>query len=745
VNGTSADLASRVRDSLGIGPSGFAAPRTRPGTVSRDDLVKQFLLAGSDTVIVVTAPGGYGKTTTIRLWQDADERRFAWVNLDELDNDPVRLLRHIAVSLDEVRPLAATTVRKLTGPGRSAELDMLPALSDELCRHDPCVLVLDDVHLLASDAALACVTQLTAAVPEGSALVLVGRSVPAIHLPRRRMDSGVLELGADDLAMSEAEATELLAASGLDLDETRVRHLVERTEGWPGGLHLAALALRGGAADEMFSGAHRLVADYLVDEVLQGLSDDTVAFLERSSVLRSMNAALLDEVLGTDHSGRMLEQLEQTGNLFLVPLDSHRDWYRYHHLFGELLHSRLRRRDPGGARRLHARAGRILEERGDLAAAVHHAVSAGDTSRAADLVLVSAPSLTLSGRGATVVALLGTLGDDAIDRYPAAAIAGAWAGVTSGDRDQIDRAVRSAEASPSQGPLADGSPSVSVAVAMVRAMLANGGIHGVIRNCDIVCDSGDLDTNPWWAMATAIKGTAVSMLGDVELARRLFLTAQPHLKWAHGFEAALEAHLALIDLDTGHPTDAEVHCARALELADRHELEGVMPATVVFATGALLAAVQGHAAESARLSAVTRRMLDRLGPLSPRTALLCNLALARASLALGDLKSVRSCIRLAALAREKEPGAVKLSRQLEELKSRLPERLSADDTEALTPAELRVLPYLPTHLSLQEIAEQLFISRNTAKTHSVAIYRKLGVSSRGAAVDTARRLGLLDA
>lgn len=754
--GTKSGLAGRVRTQpLGIAPTGYRAPDLRPGTIRRDDLVKRLLGAAAERIVVVAAPGGYGKTTTMRLWQDLDPRGFAWVNLDRLDNDPVHLLRHVALPLDEMAALAAATVHALTGPAMSPEHDMVPALVADIADiadgtegagRDAFVLVLDDVHVLTSDTALRCLSAIVAAVPVGSQVALVGRTTPAIGLSRLRLDRGALILDAGSLSMSEAEAAELLGRSDVVLGDDSLRSLVDATEGWPGGLHLAALAMTGADDDvdvaDVFSGRNRLVADYLVEEVLAVLDADTVEFLERSAVLERMNADLLDDLLGTDDAGRMLDALDRSGNLFLVPLDDERDWYRYHHLFGDLLRARLARRDPAGARVLHRGASRLLEERGDVDAAVHHCIAAGDTGRAADLVLVQAPRLALGGRAATLSGWLDALGASAVEDHPAAAIAAAWTGVAHGDAALIDAALAAAQRSPWQGPLADGSASVAVAVAMVRAMIAMRGIGGVIEDTEVVRGAGGPATNPWWATASAIRATALSMRGEVEEARDQLHEVLPHLGDLGGFEAAAEAHLGVIDLDDGDVASAARHCTRALELADRYGLEAVLPAAAVFAAGSLVAAVQHRGAESARLAAVTGRMLDRIGSLSPRTALLCSVLLARAAVCAGDPTSARFHAERAELARRREPAALKLNAQLDEVHARLRAGSAAEVVEALTPAELRLLAYLPTHLSLQEIAAQLFISRNTAKTHTVAIYRKLGVSSRGDAVDTARRLGL---
>lgn len=715
--------------------------------VGRDHLVKRLLDTTHERVVVLSAPAGYGKTTTMLLWDEADDRGFAWVHLDPLDDDPVHLLRHVALALHELEPIDPGVARLLTGPGRPVDTGMLPALGRSLDGRDPFVLVLDDVHVLTSRAALRCVDGVLAHIPEGSQLALVGRSV-RLPLARRRLH-GVVELSSADLAMSEDEAALVLRHAGLRLGDAAVGTLVGQTEGWPGGLHLAALALTGrdeAARAAGFSGRDRLVADYLVEEVLEGLPEETVDFLSRSAVLQRMSAPLLDELLEIRSSGRLLREIERSGNLFLVPLDAEREWFRYHHLFGEMLRARLRSLDPTTADRLESRASAILERRGDVDGAVRHAVAAGETERAADLVLRHAVPLVFEGRVARLGGWLELLGADTIDRYPSAAISWAWFGLATGDQQLIHRATAAAERSRWDGPLADGSPSLPVAVATVRAMTAPEGLQGVVRDTEIVRRAGGPAANPWWGISTLLRGTAFSMLGELDRARGLLTAALPAVAGAPGFEAAVLAHLALLHLYDGDLAEADRLASRGLRLAERHDLEGVVPVVSVYAVGALVAARGGRPAEAARAAIVARRMLARLGDLSPRTVLLCNLLLAQAALALGQRAEARALADEAARARRREPSATHLNLQLDRVRQQVATGSGGGSAVAfaLTSAELRILSYLPTHLSLQDIAEQLLISRNTAKTHAVAIYRKLGVSSRRDAVAEARRLGLLD-
>ena len=746
---TVGDTTEEVGDEWpGLAAGSYRAPTRDPRLIPRDDLVGRFVDHSGGPLIVVSAPAGYGKTTTMALWDAADPCPFAWVHLDVADDDPVHLLRHITRGLDAVEAVDPSVLRVLGGGGRSIDLDMLPALGWALHDRRPFVLVLDDVHCLSSTSSLRCLESLLAYLPVGGRLALVGRGVPSIDLARRRMSGQLLEITASDLAMDDGEAAALLDKIGLTVDQDTVHALVEQTEGWAGGLHLAALALShrdAAARAAVFSGRDRLVADYLVEEVLAVSSPAIQQFLLRSSVLDRMSASLLDELLETNDSGQLLAEIERSGNLFLVPLDREREWFRYHHLFGEMLRARLRTLDSELADALHARASAISERRGDIDSAVRHAAAARDPSLAADLALRHGVKLVYDGRVALLGQWLELLGAEATEQLPAAVVASAWYGIATGDLARVVASIQAADRIGPGRPLADGSPSLEVAMAMVRAVVAGQGLSGVLADTEIVRAGGEAHTNPWWGLATGVRGTACSMLGRLDEARALLLDACPALTLAPAFEAGALAHLALLDLYADDLAGAEAFNRKALALADRHNLEGVVPAIPVFVIGALVSARTGRVEEAKRLTATARSMLIRLGDLAPRAALLGYLLLAKSALALGDPSGARSLVQEAQRARQRDASATYLVEQLDAMHDQLASAVATGNVaiSPLTAAELRVLPYLATHLSLQEIAEALIISRNTAKSHSVAIYRKLGVSSRGDAVTEARRLGLI--
>ena len=741
-------IAPGNQDALGIAtlaPGSWERPPTRPGVIDRVDLVSS-LRDTDDQVVVVTAPAGYGKTTTVQLWDQADPRPFAWVHLDRLDDDPVHLIRHLAAALSTLAPIDPDARRVLDTDGRSPELDLVPIVSNELRRRSPMVLVLDDVHLVTSAASRQCLERLLDSTPHGSTVALVGRTVPTVRIARRRMDGTVHDVDAAMLALSADEARQLFEVMAVPLRADDLRELVAQTEGWPGGLHLAALGIgnrRGEQRTTRFTGRDPLIADYLVEEVLDSLPDDVATFLERSSILERMSAPLLDEVLETDDAASRLRAIEASGNLFLVPLDRERSWYRYHHLFGELLRARLAEHDPRASIALHRRASDIFERGGDLDGAVTHAIGAGDRERAIALALRHAPRLTLGGRVGVLTRWMDQLHAPTVATTPEEALLWAWVGVGSGDIDLVRRKVERALDLGGDALLPDGVTTVAVAAASIRALVAPGGIAGIIEDTATVVEKGTPAMRPWWGLATTLRATALSMAGAVDEAEALLEAARSGVTDLPALASALEAHLALIAVHRGDLPAAEVHMRAARRLREHHNLEGLTAAMVVFGADALVSALLGDRPRALREAAIARELLPRLEPV-PRTALLGHVLLARTGLLVDDRAAAARHVVLAELARSREPRATRLDAELDDVRARL-EVASRQSLggPALTPAELRVLPYLATHLSLKEIAADLIISRNTAKSHAVSIYRKLGATSRSEAVARATDLGLL--
>lgn len=315
-------------------------PRRRSGGVPRASLIARVEDPDAAPVVSVAAGPGWGKTTLLAQWGARSRRPFAWVGVDENDNDPIVLLTYVAAALDRVAPLDARVFEALAAPGSSLEATVVPRLGGALAAMDgPFVLVLDDLHLLDNPACLDAIAALTRHVPVGSQLALSARGTPALPLGALRARGLVLEIGPQDLRLDAADARQLLVAAGVDLPDERVAQLTEDTEGWSAGLYLAALSIRASGLDTAglgaFSGRDRLVSDYLQAELLAHVSPAELGFLTRTAVLDRMTGPLCDAVLETSGSAAILESMAAS-NLFLVPLDGGRESYRYHYLFGSL-------------------------------------------------------------------------------------------------------------------------------------------------------------------------------------------------------------------------------------------------------------------------------------------------------------------------------------------------------------------------------------------------------------------------
>jgi len=409
-------------------------PRPRPGFVPRPRLAGALDEGLVRRLILVCAPAGSGKTTLLAGWAASGNRPVAWLSLDAADNDPVRLWRHVVAALDRARPGIAERVGPLLGPPAPPSFEgLVTALINELAaqRGDgEVLLVLDDYHLIDAQPVHVSLGFVLEHLPPGLHLVLASRSDPPLPLARLRAGGQLAELRAADLRFTAEEAAALLRESaGADLPAAAVAALAARTEGWVAGLQLAALSLRGQADPAgfvaAFSGSHRYVLDYLAEEVLDRQHEELRTFLLETSLLERLSGGLCDAVTGRDGSQAMLERVEQAG-LFLMPLDEVRGWWRYHHLFADLLRARLQQQRPGRVADLHRAAAAWSEEHGLADDAVRHALAAGDTAWAARLVERNVETLLGRSEGATLRRWLSALPAESVRDRPRLCLAQAY-------------------------------------------------------------------------------------------------------------------------------------------------------------------------------------------------------------------------------------------------------------------------------------------------------------------------------
>jgi LuxR family transcriptional regulator, maltose regulon positive regulatory protein len=465
------------------GPGGLLAtklylPRALPGFVARPRLLERLEEGLARGLVLVCAPAGFGKTTLLADWAWAGRWPVAWLSLDEGDNDPVRFWRHLVAALDRARPGIADRVVGLLGPPAPPSFEgLVTALINQLAaqaEQDQVLLVLDDYHLIDAQAVHASLEFLLQHRPPGLRPVLASRSDPPLPLARLRARGQLAELRAAELRFTAEEAAAVLGeavGSDLPLPDAAVVALAARTEGWAAGIQLAALSLReqrdvaGFVAT--FSGSHRYVLDYLAEEVLDRQPEHIASFLLETSVLARLSGPLCDAVTGRTDGQALLERVERA-NLFLVPLDEVRGWWRYHQLFADLLQARLRQGRPERVRELHRSAAGWCERHGLVEDAVRYALAAGDAVWAARLVERHADALFLGSEGATLRRWLAALPGELADARPRLLLVRALQNLVSGRVEAVEGLLDAAEHAWNAGAVdAEFEPSVGRAASLI--------------------------------------------------------------------------------------------------------------------------------------------------------------------------------------------------------------------------------------------------------------------------------------
>jgi LuxR family maltose regulon positive regulatory protein len=564
------------------------APPPRSHAVSRPRLVARLDdgVAAGRTLTLICAPAGFGKTAALSEWIIARRRAdpdlgVGWLSLDESDNDPARFLAYLVAAMD------AATGNARTGssdPTRPAESTLIALVNDAAARPGPLLLVLDDFQLIEDTSVRDAVAFLLEHAPANLHVAIASRSDPLLPIARMRARNELTELRAADLRFTPHEAAQFLAeAAGAGLSAADVAALEARTEGWIAGLQLAALSLRDRPDPSefvtAFTGSNRFVIDYLMEEVLERAPAHVREFLCQTAILDRLSGPLCDAVTGDTDGADMLGALERA-NLFVVPLDDRREWFRYHHLFADVLKIRLLARGVPDANELHTRASEWFERHASPEEAIHHALAGSDFPRAARLIESTIPSVRKSRQDATLLAWIALLPPSAIEARPVLRVFAAWASLIAGDLAAVEPQLAAAERQlaaaqdghPHASEAGDELDALPVTIALYRGALAMaaGDAAAIGFHAQQALDAAASDDHLGRGAAAGMLGLAAWTAGDLEAGTRAFGQSAASLRQAGNLLDALSTTMVVADmlLALGRLSDAQSDYERAIAESD---------------------------------------------------------------------------------------------------------------------------------------------------------------------------------
>ena len=725
-------------------------PRVHPGVLRRARLLEMLDDDAGASLTVLNAAVGYGKTTLVRSWCVERPEVVIWVTLDSADDDPVRLWAHLATAVERLgegfggRALSCLAVR-----GATVETAVDELMNGLVAYGRRVTIVLDDLHAVRSEASVRSIAQAIERLPANARLVASTRSDRAIGLGRLRARRALTEVRARELAFTVDETRELVVREGIGLSSDSVELLVDRTEGWPAGIYLAALWLRdlqdpnGGVRE--FAGSARQVGEYLADEVLTALAPEVKDFLVRTSVLARFTPELCDAVLGREDSAAVLADLARS-NMFLVSLDARGEWYRYHHLFGEVLQLELGRE---AARELRRRAAAWCRTQGLAEEAIEYAAAAGDADVVAELLIERHLEFIWGGRLRQLLGWVRWLPAELLVQHPVLPVSAASAAaLLAAPEVEVQRFLAVAERARRERP-GLWSPYLEAGAELIRSgMIERGNVGAAVAHARRAVAAAQEGADVLSVAALASLAQALFFAGEVDETRRVAVQAveRPDAPADTNVYVVSLGLLALVDGEHGRTESAEAWARQALAFARQHYLADSWVASLAHLGLALACVATGRLDEAEREALRGERLRRSPQPTVGHAHAL--LVLAQVRLARSRLARAASDLERAqrAIAEFPDPGRLPaIAATIEQtLVAARANAGSRKPVEEPSPAELAVLRGLAAGLSRREIGAQLYISLNTVKSHTRELYRKLGATSQTDAVARAEALGLLE-
>ena len=725
-------------------------PRARTGSLERERLLGPLMSATETSIVVVRAPAGSGKTTLLAHWASLDRAQdFAWVSLEETDNDTVAFWRHIVGALGTVAPEAMARATQLVKrPSPDVAGQVIPAVLSGLAEWDPpVVLVLDDFQSITDRACHDSVRQFIRGLTLAyrCTVVVSSRSEPTLNLAKLTIEGQALTFSEVDLAFTATEVAQLLARHGVRPGDV-VPQLLADTQGWATGVHLSID--RGASTDlrRQPRDWRDLIHEFFVQEVLDPMDAADRDFLHQCSILTTLSPDICEAVTGSTGAGRRLAALSKS-NVLITLVDPSSQTYRLHQLLRDALERDLREADLEALDRVHSLAAAWFVDNDRPVEAVEHALRVSSPALAADMIARCWFDTILTGNLTTVERWLEQFDDTELREFPFMLIAAAWTAGFGGDWAAAWRYSKASRGLTVDSTAPDGTASFESASALMVAGLGLDGIAEVRAQAQVAYRLEGPDSR-WRPLAAALLGAASLATGRNDEARSTLSDAATAITGPAGVATYAMGQLAVLEATEGRWIQAERISHQAIEEIERLGLENLVSSGAAYVMYAAAAAHRGDTAIARRRLRGLNALLPSLSTAMPFDAFQIHLLIAETNAAIGDKRSAALHAETAQRHQELLSDAGVFEGRLTALMTEKPPEtettLSPSTPPALTLRELDVLTLLPTALSLREVGDRLYVSRDTVKTYVTRIYRKLGVSSRSAAITRATDLGLLE-
>ena len=728
-----------IRSKLRIAP-------LRPESIARARLTDE-LAAYEGGVVLISSPAGYGKSTMLQQWATSESRPVAFVRLDGSESDPVMFWRYVAAALETIDPaLVADAQRELGGSAPLVDDVVVPRLLNALeASDDRIVLMLDDFHQIKGDVVPASLEAFLHHAPKVLTVAVATRRANRLSLARLRAQGQVRDVDMAELRFTfeeTAAAVHRFSPARAASDAQTIHRL---TEGWAAGVYLAS---REGARVTP-TGAPGALHSYLIAEMLDAFEPEDRAFMQSTSILEELGPDVCDAVTQQGGAGERLQRLARS-NLMLVAIDEV-GTYRYHHLLQEVLQVELlATRGAASARSLHGRASTWYREQNRVGEAIRHAIEARMIDDAADLLCRNWYDFVFAGQVSTTQRWVGWFDETDCTAHPPLAVAGAHVYAFAGDREGSERLVRLATRLEWPGDPLDGSSSYESSVAIMNAFIAPDGPARAAEHAEHAL-ALEPKNSPWRPALTAIKGLARLMEADDRSLDALLVEAGSTSTGPLGLASYALGGLALVNAWRGNWATAAKYADEAIRLIEDLRLGDLLTSGLPYAVRAAAAGRAGDMAHARELLDRAVRLSERRGGGLPYDSLLLSLAIAEAAIEIRSSRLIAQHLARAQQLLTQVGDAGRTEQRLNRLMSRAHGTgRTRSATTALHPApvvltarELQVLGLLRTAMTLDEIGQRLYVSRETVKSHVRRSYRKLGVHGRTEAIAEAERLGIL--